>query len=131
MKAKLGDALRKNNVSAPPWNIFSKSVASFASYGFPPRPCDLVCADCLRSAWLKVHRPNGISYAALLNNQPMGFYSPLFSSRTPGRPWHPHVAGLRPASAEKCQVENDDTIRLGLILLKGVRQFPAKITGRT
>jgi error-prone DNA polymerase len=120
VKAKLGDALRKNNVSAPAVEYILKSLASFALYGFPESHAISFALIAYASAWLKVHRPTAF-YAALLNNQPMGFYSPaslVQDARRHGIRTLPVCVQL---SAEKCQVENDDTIRLGLISLKGVK----------
>src|SRR4029434_6785353 len=51
------------------------SVTSFALYGFPESHAASFALLAYASAYLKVHYPAAF-YAALLNNQPMGFYHP-------------------------------------------------------
>jgi len=67
-----------------------------------------------------VHRPAAF-YAALLNNQPMGFYSPASLVQDARR----HGVKVLPvcvqASDEACRVEADDTIRLGLASIRSLR----------
>jgi len=120
VKAKLGTALKQNNVNDQAIEYILKSLASFALYGFPESHAISFALIAYASAWLKVHRPTAF-YAALLNNQPMGFYSPaslVQDARRRGIRVLPVCVQL---SAEKCQVESDDVIRLGFISLKGVK----------
>ena len=51
------------------------SITSFALYGFPESHAISFAILAYGSAYLKVHRAPEF-YASLLNNQPMGFYSP-------------------------------------------------------
>ena len=51
------------------------SITSFALYGFPESHAASFALLAYASAYLKVHFPAAF-YAALLNNQPMGFYHP-------------------------------------------------------
>ncbi len=120
VKAKLGTALEKNGVKPEAVDYLLKSLASFALYGFPESHAISFALIAYASAWLKVHRPAAF-YAALLNNQPMGFYSPASLVQDAKR----HGMRVLPVcvqlSAEKCLVEKDDVIRLGLISLKGMK----------
>jgi error-prone DNA polymerase len=52
-----------------------QSITSFALYGFPESHSSSFALLAYASAWLKVRQPAPF-YAALLNNQPMGFYHP-------------------------------------------------------
>jgi error-prone DNA polymerase len=73
------------------------------------------------SAYLKAHHPAAF-YAALLNNQPMGFYDPATIIGDAGR----HGQGIRPAdvnfSAWLCTIEPDGVVRLGLRYVRGLRE---------
>ena len=52
-----------------------QSVQSFAVYGFPESHAISFALIAYASCWMKVHRAPEF-FAGLLNNQPMGFYSP-------------------------------------------------------
>jgi DNA polymerase III alpha subunit len=73
------------------------------------------------SAYLKAHHPAAF-YAALLNNQPMGFYDPATIVGDAGR----HGQGIRPAdvnfSGWLCAIEPDGVVRLGLRYVRGLRE---------
>ena len=72
------------------------------------------------SAYLKAHHAAAF-YAALLNNQPMGFYDPATIIGDAGR----HGQGIRPAdvnfSGWLCAIEPDGVVRLGLRYVRGLR----------
>src|SRR6059036_3620917 len=51
------------------------AITAFALYGFPESHASSFALLAYASAYLKVHHPAAF-YAALLNNQPMGFYHP-------------------------------------------------------
>ena len=57
-----------------PSEIFDK-MAAFANYGFPESHSVSFAYLVYASAWIKLHEPAAFC-AALLNAQPMGFYSP-------------------------------------------------------
>ena len=120
MKAKLGDALKKNNVSDAAADHILKSLASFALYGFPESHAISFALIAYASAWLKVHRPAAF-YAALINCQPMGFYSPASLVQDARR----HNVKFLPVcvvnSDGKCRVDADDTLRLGFASVNGLR----------
>jgi error-prone DNA polymerase len=120
MKARFGGALRANGVGEEAARSFLQSLASFALYGFPESHALSFALIAYASAWLKAHRPAEF-YAALLNNQPMGFYSSatlVQDARRHGlRVLPPCVA----ASAAECRVEADRVIRLGLRSVRGLR----------
>jgi error-prone DNA polymerase len=96
-----------------------QSMRSFALYGFPESHAISFALIAYASAWMKVHRAPEF-YAALLNNQPMGFYS----SATLVRDARAHQVRMLPPSVlhseEKCTVIDDTTVRLGLSLISGL-----------
>jgi DNA polymerase III alpha subunit/intein/homing endonuclease len=71
------------------------------------------------SAWLKVHHPAAFA-AALVNSQPMGFYTPSTIFEDARR----HGVKIEPVCIAKsdwdCTLENAKTIRTGLRLVKGL-----------
>jgi error-prone DNA polymerase len=73
------------------------------------------------SAFLKAHHPAAF-YAALLNNQPMGFYHPATIVGDAAR----HGQVIRPLdvnySGWLCAIETDGTVRLGLRYVRGLRE---------
>ena len=52
-----------------------RQLRGFAAYGFNKAHAACFAIVCNASAWLKAHYPAEF-YAGILNNQPMGFYSP-------------------------------------------------------
>ena len=97
-----------------------KSVQSFAVYGFPESHAISFALLAYASAWYKVHRAPEF-YASLLNNQPMGFYSSATLIKDAQR------RGLRFLPVSVCESEwnctviDDDTVRLGLCVVHGLR----------
>ncbi len=97
------------------------SAYSFALYGFPEAHSVSFALIAYASTWLKAHRPAEF-VASLLNNQPMGFYSPATLVQDARR----HGVVFRPVcvahSAARCRVEPDGAVRIGLNYVKGVRE---------
>lgn len=97
------------------------SAQSFAAYGFPESHAIGFAMLAYASTWLKIHRPAEF-YASLLNHQPMGFYSPatlLQDGRRHGLKSNP-VCVAR--SEWNSTVEGENTIRIGLRMVKGLRE---------
>jgi error-prone DNA polymerase len=73
------------------------------------------------SAYLKTHH-SAAFYAALLNNQPMGFYHPATIVRDAQR----RGQGIQPIDVNRsgwlCHIEADGAVRLGLRYAKGLRE---------
>jgi len=120
---KLCRALREHGMHEEVVQKISQSAVSFAAYGFPESHAIGFGMLAYLSTWLKFHRPAEF-YASLLNNQPMGFYSPASLLQDARR-------GVRPVRAKPvcvvqsdwaCTVENEATIRLGLRYVKGLHE---------
>ena len=99
-----------------------KSVEGFGEYGFPESHAASFALLVYASAWLKVHHPAAFA-AALVNSQPMGFYSPGSIVKDAER----HGVDVLPvrvdASDWDCTLEGEAgslAIRLGLRLVKGL-----------
>ena len=95
-----------------------RQLRGFAAYGFNKAHAACFAIVCNASAWLKAHYPAEF-YAGILNNQPMGFYSPrvvLNDARRFGLEVLPLDVNL---SGERFEVERDGTaLRVGLAYVK-------------
>ncbi len=95
-----------------------RQLRGFAAYGFNKAHAACFAIVCNASAWLKAHYPAEF-FAGILNNQPMGFYSPrvvLNDARRFGLTVLPLDANL---SGEWFEVERGGTaLRVGLAYVK-------------
>jgi len=84
-----------------------QSISSFALYGFPESHAISFAILAYGSAYLKVHRAPEF-YASLINNQPMGFYTPVTIVKDAQR----HGLKIKPVyvsqSDWRCTVVSDD-----------------------
>jgi len=101
----------RNSVSREVADKVFDQLAAFAGFGFCKSHAAAFARTCYESAYLKVHFPAEF-YCALLNNQPMGFYSPEVIVNDAKR----HGVRVLPvevnASLGRCLVE-DGHVRLG------------------
>jgi error-prone DNA polymerase len=75
IEAKLRAGMTKNGISPEAQEQIILSITSFALYGFPESHAASFALLAYASAYLKCHYLAAFT-AALLNNQPMGFYHP-------------------------------------------------------
>ena len=75
IEARLRAGMTQNGISQEAQEQIILSITSFALYGFPESHAASFALIAYASAWLKCHYLAAFT-AALLNNQPMGFYSP-------------------------------------------------------
>ena len=75
IEAKLRAGMERNGISRETQEQIVLSITSFALYGFPESHAASFALLAYASAYLKCHYLAAFT-AALLNNQPMGFYSP-------------------------------------------------------
>ncbi|MEZ5304176.1 MAG: hypothetical protein R3F11_26565 [Verrucomicrobiales bacterium] len=122
---KLTAAMRRKGVPPQTQDRVVKSIRSFALYGFPESHAISFALLAYASAWLKAHRAPEF-YAALLNNQPMGFYSPATLVKDARR----HGIRVRPVCVAQSEVptavESDEAIRLGFRQVKGLSRAAAE-----
>jgi error-prone DNA polymerase len=121
VSVKLRAAMQRKNVAPEVIDKIIQSITSFALYGFPESHAISFAILAYGSAYLKVHRAPEF-YASLLNNQPMGFYSPATIVKDAQR----HGVRVQPIcvqnSGARCTVLSDDTFRLGFCVVTGFRQ---------
>jgi error-prone DNA polymerase len=72
---KLREGMNKNGIIGEVQDQIIRSITSFALYGFPESHAASFALIAYSSAYLKCHYLAAFT-AAMLNNQPMGFYSP-------------------------------------------------------
>ena len=125
VSVKLRAAMERKNVAPDKIDKIIHSITSFALYGFPESHAISFAILAYGSAYLKVHRAPEF-YASLLNNQPMGFYTPATIVKDAQR----HGVKVKPVCVAKsdfrCTVIDDNTFRLGFCVVNGVRQEHAE-----
>jgi error-prone DNA polymerase len=125
VSVKLRAAMERKNVPPDKIDKIIHSITSFALYGFPESHAISFAILAYASAYLKVHRAPEF-YASLLNNQPMGFYTPATIVKDAQR----HGVKVKPVCVMKsdwrCTVIDDNTFRLGLCVVNGFRQEHAE-----
>ena len=121
VSVKLRNAMKRNDVAPDVIEKILQSITSFALYGFPESHAISFAILAYGSAYLKVHRAPEF-YASLLNNQPMGFYTPATIVKDAQR----HGTRILPVCAREsswlCAVVSDDTVRLGFCVVNGLRK---------
>nr|WP_324258868.1 error-prone DNA polymerase [Cellvibrio fontiphilus] len=126
---KFIQGLLNNGYSAEFAHRLFAQVKGFGGYGFPESHSASFALLCYASSWLKCHHPAAF-YCALLNSQPMGFYSPSQLIQD-ARRHHVHVM---PVDINKSLYENSlemDSrkewgIRLGFCEVKSLNESSAK-----
>ena len=121
---KLRANMERKGIAAEIQEQIISALSSFALYGFPESHAISFALLAYASCWLKVHRPSEF-YCALLNNQPMGFYSPatlIKDGRRRGVKFRP-ICVVR--SGTECHIEEDGAIRLGLNYVQGLHRDKA------
>ncbi|MDV6332311.1 error-prone DNA polymerase [Asticcacaulis sp. 201] len=106
-----------------------KQLEGFGSYGFPESHAISFAMIAYASSWMKCHHPD-VFLCALLNAQPMGFYSPAQLVRDA----RDHGVEVRPVCVNRsrwdCTLESTGApgafaVRLGLRLIKGLSNVDA------
>ena len=106
-----------------------EQIKGFGSYGFPESHAASFALLTYASSWLKCHHPAAFT-CALLNSQPMGFYSPDQLLQDARR----HGVEVRPVdvrhSGWACSLEADRhgafALRMGLCMVKGFNEDSAR-----
>jgi error-prone DNA polymerase len=121
VSVKLQEAMARNRVAPDVIEKVLHSITSFALYGFPESHAISFAILAYGSAYLKAHRPAEF-YASLINNQPMGFYTPATIVKDARR----HGVKVKPVCVAQsnwnCAVVTDDTIRLGFCVVNGLQR---------
>ena len=121
---KLRNGMSKNGIAPDVQDKIASAITSFALYGFPESHAASFALLAYASAYFKCHYPAAFT-AAMLNNQPMGFYQPA----TLIKDAQLHGLRVRPidvtCSDWLCTLEKHDahpTVRLGMRYVKGLRE---------
>ena len=121
VSAKLRAAMERKGVAPDKIDKIIQAISSFALYGFPESHAISFAILAYGSAYLKVHRAPEFC-ASLLNNQPMGFYTPATIVKDAQR----HGLKIKPVCAAqsdwRCTVVDNQTVRLGFCVVNGLRQ---------
>jgi error-prone DNA polymerase len=121
VEKKLRAGMAGQGITGEAAEAIIRAITSFALYGFPESHAASFALLAYASAYLKVHHPAAF-YAALLNNQPMGFYHPATIVGDAAR----HGQVIRPLDVNHsgwlCAIEADGTVRLGLRYVRGLRE---------
>src|SRR5438045_9538322 len=125
VSVKLRAAMEGKGVVPDKIEKIIQSISSFALYGFPESHAISFAILAYGSAYLKVHRAPEF-YASLLNNQPMGFYTPAKIVKDAQR----HGLKIKPVCVSqsdwRCTVVSDDTVRLGFCVVGCLREEPVE-----
>lgn len=125
VEVKLRAALERKNVAPKTIEEIIQAIGSFALYGFPESHAISFALLAYASAYLKVHYAPEF-YSSLLNNQPMGFYSPATIIKDGNR----RGVRFRPVCAMRsewlCTIDPDNSIRLGFCVVQGFRSESAQ-----
>jgi error-prone DNA polymerase len=128
VEQRLRAGMAANGIDGPAQEAIVQSITAFALYGFPESHAASFALLSYASAYLKEHYLAAFT-AAILNNQPMGFYSPSTLVKDAQR----HGLRVLPVdvtvSAWPCTLEPRDgalCLRLGLNYVKGLRQTVAE-----
>ena len=124
LEVKLRAGMDAKGVSTKAQKEIVLAISSFALYGFPESHAASFALIAYASAWLKFHYLP-VFTAAILNNQPMGFYSAAVLVKDAQR----HGLRIKPVdvlrSEWNCTLERepDETyaLRLGLRYVRGLR----------
>lgn len=124
IEIKLRAGMTQNGISTNSQDEIVQFITSFALYGFPESHSASFALLAYASAFLKVRHLAAFT-CALLNNQPMGFYSPATLIKDAQR----HGLKVRPVDVTRshwnCTLERDKgeiVLRLGLRYVRGLRQ---------
>jgi error-prone DNA polymerase len=121
VEKKLRAGMAEQGIAGEAAEAIIRSITAFALYGFPESHAASFALLAYASTYLKAHHPAAF-YAALLNNQPMGFYHPATIVGDAAR----HGQTIRPADVNHsdwlCAIEADGTVRLGLRYVRGLRE---------
>ena len=125
--------MTQNGISPEAQQEIIAQITSFAKFGFPESHAASFALIAYASAFLKVHYLAAFT-AALLNNQPMGFYSPA----TIVKDAQLHGLKVKPIhvlhSDWLCTLEKSVTkegkevpcLRIGFRYVRGLREAPAR-----
>ncbi len=127
IEVKLRRGMQAKGIVGETQDKIVQSITSFALYGFPESHAASFALIAYASAWLKCHYLAAFT-AAMLNNQPMGFYRPatlVKDAQRHGLKFKPIDATRSDWSCTLDQISEGFAVRLGMRYVKGLRQETA------
>ncbi|MFZ2021263.1 MAG: error-prone DNA polymerase [Terracidiphilus sp.] len=129
LEGRLRSGMARNGIGAEAQDNIVQAISSFAMYGFPESHAASFALIAYASAYLKVHYLAAFT-CGLLNNQPMGFYSPAVLVKDAQR----HGLRVRPIDVQRsewlCTLEKETdgslSLRVGMNYAKGLRKTSAE-----
>jgi error-prone DNA polymerase len=132
VEVHLREGMNRNAITGEAQDRIIQAITSFALYGFPESHAASFALLAYASAYLKCHYLAAFT-AAMLNNQPMGFYAPATLIKDAQR----HGQRFRPVDILRsdylCRLESErDTrhVRLGFNYVRGLRREAALVIER-
>ncbi|NVD72955.1 error-prone DNA polymerase [Duganella sp. BJB1802] len=128
---RIMDGMRERGYDEAFAAAICEQIKGFGEYGFPESHAASFALLTYASSWLKCHEPAAF-LCALLNSQPMGFYSPsqlVQDAKRHGvqvREIDVTVSGWDSSLEERVGQRNQPAVRLGLSLMKGMREEAAR-----
>ncbi|MCI0435760.1 MAG: error-prone DNA polymerase, partial [Gemmatimonadetes bacterium] len=122
IEVKLRAGMARNGITGEVQDTIVQSITSFALYGFPESHAASFALLAYASAYLRCHYPAAFT-AALLNNQPMGFYHPATLVKDAQR----HGVRVLPVDVTESEwlctvMPGRPCFRLGLLYVRGLRE---------
>jgi error-prone DNA polymerase len=132
LEIKLRRGMTDNQIDPKTQEEIVRSISAFALYGFPESHAASFALIAYASAYFKHHYLAGFT-CAMLNNQPMGFYSPAVLVKDAQR----HGLRVLPIDVQRsewpCTVEHRSdgrALRIGLRYVRGLRKDSAELLVR-
>src|ERR1700681_2927609 len=128
IETRLRSGMTRNGITGKQQDTIVQSITSFALYGFPESHAASFALIAYASAFLKCRYLAAFT-AAILNNQPMGFYAPATLVKDAQR----HGLHFKPIDVTRsnwrCTIEEyngEKWLRLGFNYVKGLREQAAQ-----
>jgi error-prone DNA polymerase len=130
LEGKLRAGMTANGIDPMVQDNIVQNISSFALYGFPESHASSFALIAYASAFFKVKYLAAFT-CAMLNNQPMGFYSPAVLIKDAQR----HGLRVKPMDVQQsewpCTLERESdgslSLRIGLGYAKGLRERSAEV----
>jgi error-prone DNA polymerase len=128
IETRLRAGMTRNGIVGKQQDAIVQSITAFALYGFPESHAASFALIAYASAYLKCRYLAAFT-AAILNNQPMGFYAPATLVKDAQR----HGLHFNPINVTRsdwlCTIEEENgerRVRLGFNYVKGLREQAAR-----
>lgn len=128
LEGRLREGMTRNGIDPAAQDNIVQGISSFAMYGFPESHAASFALIAYASAYLKVHFLAAFT-CAILNNQPMGFYTPAVLIKDAQR----HGLRVKPIDVQRsqstCSIEAECngsfSLRLGFNYARGLQRSAA------